>query len=174
MKEALVFVLFLGVVVGSLWFGVRWQEQKEEQSDTRPSIGTLQSASLEVSEAGASDGEAAAQEEKEGAQAETALIQPKPEEMAKLNIKAMNGGAAKGAAGKLQTFLKTAGYTQASVGNTVGDYTGVTVYYLEGFQASAEGVKQALVKEYPNAEIKPAPSDKVEQGSASVVVIVGK
>jgi hypothetical protein len=172
MKEALVSIVFLGIVGGFIWFGADWSEKKKEQADSRPSIGALSSAPAaqknEEPKAEVSASQPPEDKPEQGASAKPA------EDPAKLAVKVLNGGAAKGSAAKVQALLKQGGYAQAQAGNTVGDYAGTTVYYLEGFKESAEQVKQVLAKDYPNVQTKQASSNKSEEGGASVVVIMGK
>lgn len=177
MKEIFGSIIFLVIVSGIMFSVVWWKDTAEQKQETRPSIGTLaqntsitpstsvQETSSSEEEIRKDDGENKTQQSG-GAQPETAKD--------KLDVKVMNGGAAKGSAGKISEFLKTSGYTAVKIGNAVGDYIGVTVYYLDGNQGNAEALKQALAKDYPQVQTKTATSSKTEEGSAPVVVMVGK
>lgn len=173
MKEVLTSILFLILAGGLLWGWLHVRENRQEAVDTRPSISasplqiTVPETPKPVADALEASGAPVP------SQTETkpsAPITP----AASLDVKVMNGGGIKGSAGKVQTFLKGQGYTKTQVGNTVGDYTGVTVYFRDGKEADADAVKQLLLKDYPSAQTKVASSVKNEDGSADVVVILGK
>lgn len=173
MKEVFVALLFLLAIGGLVWAGSHWQRQQAEGSDTRPSIGVLSSEATPV-ESKEKVSQETAQTEAGETQKNTTPVETKTTvESAKLELKVMNGGAPKGTAVKVQTALKTAGYAKAETGNTKADYTGTTVYYLDGFKDAAEQVKQALAKDYPNVSTKAA-DPKKEEGIASVTVVMGK
>lgn len=172
MKEGFLAIVFIGIVVGASWFGSHWQERQDEAADTRPSIDTLKQSAV-LSSGSAQSGIPQEDASPEIVSVPTIPQSDKVEDKGKLAVTVLNGGAAKGSAVKGQTLLKEAGYTQAKNGNTVGNYVGTSVYYLDGFAANAEQIKQALSKEYPGAQIKQA-DPKKEEGSASIVVILGR
>jgi hypothetical protein len=89
------------------------------------------------------------------------------------DIKVLNGGAAKGSAGVVAEALKKAGYTKVTTGNTLGDYTGTTVYFSVGLDQEAGAVKQALLS-WPATVTKEAPQGNKETAQAPLTVIVGK
>ncbi len=170
MKEILSSIIFLILAGGLLWGWNHWQESRKNNSNTQPSINmlaqespsdTMQDQSLE------SQGQVQTDEEKKP-DTPTNVV---PKET--LNVKVLNGGAVKGSAGKVQDLLKKAGYTKTQVGNSIGDYTGVIVYYMDSFESSAKAIQQVLIKDYPSAHIQTA-SSVAETKSTSVVVILGK
>ena len=89
-------------------------------------------------------------------------------------VKVLNGGAAKGSAATGAELLTKGGYTKVTTGNTVSNYTGVTVYYAAGLEEQAGIVREALLKTYPKAEIKPALKDNKETSQGAITVILGK
>lgn len=95
-------------------------------------------------------------------------------DLASVEIKVLNGGAARGSAGTLVDILKKAGYTKAAFGNTVTDYTGTTIYYGANTQSVAEKVKELVIKTYPAVVVAPAEANNKDATAASVVVILGK
>lgn len=180
MKEIFSSILFLGIIAGLIWGGLHWKEKKDIQTDNRSSINTLSSevipvvastnpASNSSTKISSSDTDT---DKKQDDSSEKKTAQPETS-AAKLNVKVLNGGGPKGSAGKLQEFLKKQGYTQTLLGNAEGDYTGVTVFYLDGNTENANGVKKTLSSEYSNIQVKAA-APKSEEAVASVVVIIGK
>lgn len=91
-----------------------------------------------------------------------------------IEVKVMNGGAAKGSAGTLTDALKKAGYTKATFGNTTTDFTGVTVYYADGKNAEAELLKGDIVKTYPAVKTAPAVSTNKDTTLSPLVVVLGR
>lgn len=91
-----------------------------------------------------------------------------------LDIKVMNGGAAKGSAGTFGETLKKAGYTKVSVGNTNGDYAGAVIYYAADKQKEAELLQADVVKTYPKVTIAPIKVGNTDMAGATLVVILGK
>ena len=89
-------------------------------------------------------------------------------------IKVLNGGAAKGSAGTATTFLTKEGYAQVTLGNTLGNYTGTTVYFAVGMEKVAETVKMTLLKSYPKTDVKPALPSNQETTQAPITVILGQ
>ena len=175
MKEIFSSIFFLAIAGASVWGWIHWKETKQVAQDQRPSIGALATDPIAsapskpqevVTEPSAA--EDASAENKKPAEAVNDAVK------STLDVKVMNGGAARGSAVKVQDFLKKNGYTKARVGNAVGDYTGVTVYYLGSNEGNANSVKQALEKDYPNTLVKIATSSSAENGSAPVVVMLGK
>lgn len=95
-------------------------------------------------------------------------------DIALVEVKVLNGGAARGSAGTLVDILKKAGYSKAAFGNTVADYTGTKIYYGTNAQSAAEKVKELVSKTYPTVVIAPAEANNKDATAASVVVILGK
>lgn len=89
-------------------------------------------------------------------------------------IKALNGGAAKGSAGKVSEILKKDGFSKVLPGNTLNDYTGSAVYFSPGLEQEANFVKETLLKEYPKVEVKAAIKTNAETTQAPIVIIVGR
>lgn len=104
----------------------------------------------------------------------TALTAEELKKSKTTDIKVVNGGAAKGSATVVAELLKKNGYTKVSVGNTLGDYTGVVVYFAAPQEKDALALKDALLKNYPKAEVKPAIKENKETTQAILTVILGK
>lgn len=171
MKEVFSTIFFLFVVAGLLWGWNHWQATIQGAKDTRPSIGAL-----------ATESKSSVSESKDPvAEAPVSVVEEKKPVVSSnstaketLDVKVLNGGAAKGSAVKVQDLLKKSGYVKAQSGSSVGNYTGTTVYYLGSNEASATAIQQLLVKDYPSASVKMATSSSAENGSASIVVMLGK
>jgi hypothetical protein len=171
MREVLSSIIFLGVVGGILWgFGV-WQKQHTESQNTQPSIGNLPSE-LVSSPTAQTEISTPIVSLPKTETTMTSIPIKIPKDM--LDIKVLNGGAAKGSAAKVQAILKKSGYSKALASTAKGDFTGTVVYYTSNHSTDATDIQQALLKDIPKAEIKPAPSTLSEEGSASVVVMLGK
>ena len=170
MKEIFTSIFFLAIAGGLLWGWLHLQDTAKQTDDTRPSIA---SATMNVPAVTVKSEEKTVEINKKKDE-EVKPVVASTIASDKLDIKVFNGGAPKGSAAKVQTFLKTAGYTKAEAVSAAGDYTGVTVYYRDGKMADAEAVKKALLKDYPTAQIKASTSPKSEDGSADVVVMLGK
>ncbi len=93
----------------------------------------------------------------------------------KVSIKVLNGGSVKGVAGEAANILTAAGFTAVSAGNAKGDYTGATVYFMNGAtQADADAVKTALSKKYPSVLVKSPIPGNDDTAVSALTVIVGK
>lgn len=177
MKEILSSIIFLAIAGGAIWGWSHWYGTVEENKDTRPSIGAL---ATDTSVVASTSDESVNREELETKESET----PKAPEPAKtlktdparevLDVKVLNGGAAKGGAARVQEFLKKQGYAKAQTGNAVGNYTDVTIFYLGSNESNAQTIKELLLPDYAKIDVKLAISSKDESGSASVVVMMGK
>ncbi len=93
----------------------------------------------------------------------------------KIAIKVLNGGAVKGGAGVAADVLKGEGYTAVSTGNSVGDYSGVSVYFTApATQGDADAVTGILLKKYPSSVTKGTGSGNPDTKSSGLTVIIGK
>lgn len=93
----------------------------------------------------------------------------------KVTIKVLNGGAIKGSAGVVADLLKEALYTVVSIGNSTGDYTGISIYFtVPATQADADAVKEALLKKYPSVTVRPSVSGNADTSMSAVTVVIGK
>jgi hypothetical protein len=173
MKEALIAIVFIGLAVAGVRPWSDWRERRAEKDDGRPSIEAFSSSDPIAAEKPSADGASvqghSSPEPKASDPSGGPAVDP-----AALDLKVLNGGAAKGSAAKAQSVLKAAGYARAQTGNASGDYAGTTVYYLDGYRDAAEKVGQALSSGYPAVRVKQAASNKSEEGGASVVVVLGK
>ncbi len=173
MKEVLSSVFFLVVAGGLIWGWNHGRQVVSENNDERPSIGALATETIvpvtappaPETVADTSGTETVAPSEKSDT--------PNPA-AATLDIKVLNAGAAKGSAVRVQDFLKQNGYAKATASSAVGDYSGTTVYYLGSNESNATAVANLLSKDYSGVTVKIASSSKAEDGSASVVVMLGK
>lgn len=167
----LLFCLILSLIAAAGYFGFAgYRYFKQVQTENAiPSIESLPKPEMPV---------VAKEEEKESAEKTTetstgselsAAIDKKT-----LSVKVLNGGAAKGVAGTYGEKLKAAGFTQTTVGNSVGDYTGQTLYYAKGQQAGADAIKAEVIKTYPKLVIKEAPTGDKDAALATYVLILGR
>ena len=91
-----------------------------------------------------------------------------------IELKVLNGGAAKGVAGAYVEKLKKEGFTKTVVGNSFGNYTGATLYYAKGQEANLAAVKESVTKDYPSLSEKPAIAGDKDTTAAPLVLILGR
>lgn len=166
-----VFCILLLVLAGTFgYFGYRlWQSSQTERMT--PSIQELgEVAVLPSPETPASEPASATPPASPASSTPESTLPDK----ATLEVKVMNGGGIKGSAGTLTDLLKKAGYTKATFGNTVADYTGQTIYYGADSLKSAEVLKEEVVKTYPKVTLAPAKAGDKDMTAATLVVILGK
>lgn len=163
-------LLFVIVSVSGIGWVIYSQWKSERLADSQPSISALrepasgeQAVPAEIDSALASESETATPETADA----TAAAQ-------KLTISVLNGGGAKGSAGTLADVLKKEGYTKVSPGNTIKDYTGVTVYYTANLEKEAASIKGSVAKQYPQATLSAADAKNKETSVSQITVIIGK
>lgn len=170
-------VLFAGMLMFVLASvsGIGWvvysQWKIERVADNQPSIGALpalpaadeEQVSPPETASTPAEGSGAATPDNAGAAAAK-----------KLTISVLNGGGAKGSAGILADTLKKEGYTGVSPGNTIKDYSGVTVYYAANLEKEAESVKGSVIKKYPQVTLSAADAKNKETSASQITVIIGK
>jgi hypothetical protein len=87
-----------------------------------------------------------------------------------LTVSVLNGSGTPGAAGKVASAFKTAGFTNVTTGNaTAFTYTGITVYVKNNDNLSA--IKQAISTAEPNAQVTTGVKASIP---TDVQVIIGK
>lgn len=91
-----------------------------------------------------------------------------------LEVKVLNGGAAKGVAGTYAEKLKKEGFEKTAVGNTFGSYAGAALYYAKGQELGMEILKEVLLKDYPKALIKEAEAGNKDTTAAPLTIILGR
>lgn len=167
----LLFCLALSLIAATGYFGFAgYRYFKQVQAEKAiPSIDALPKA--EVAETAPETAPAATEdtEAKSETSAETAAIDKKT-----LVLKVLNGGAAKGVAGTYGEKLKAAGFTQTTVGNSIGDYAGQTLYHTKGQEAGADVIKTEVIKTYPKLVVKEAPAGNKDAAAAAYVLILGR
>lgn len=160
-------LLFVIVSVGGVGWVVYSQWKSERMAESQPSISALSASDEETppatEEATAPVAEATASE------SDNITIAAQ-----NLTISVLNGGGAKGSAGAVAEFLKTAGYSKTQAGNTIKDYTGVTVYYSANLEKEAEIIKQNVAKKYPQVTLSPADTKNNETSASQITIIIGK
>lgn len=164
-----IIVVILVLILAAGWGGYKGFRVNQEQA-ALPSIGSL---AIEEQKTEATE----PVKSTEGEKKEQATTNSETELRTKAKnteIKALNGGAAKGSAGVVAEILKKDGFTKVVPGNTLKDYTGTVVYYAAGLEKEAGFVKEALIKSYPKAEVKAAIASNTETTQAPIVVIVGR
>lgn len=164
----LIFVVASVGVVGWMAY-VKWHDERVAKS--QPSITVL--PEQPDGEKNITSGESAPEAENTSA-AQTSGADDNAAAAKKLNISVLNGGGAKGSAGTLSDFLKKEGYSKASAGNTINNYTGTVVYYAAGLEKEAAIIKESVVKKYPQAKILPANTNNKETSISQVTIILGK
>lgn len=161
-------LLFVIASIGGIGWVVYSKWQSERAAESRPSISALPERS---------DEQAAASPQTGAEQAADTKEQPASgslETAKKLEISVLNGGGAKGSAGVLADFLKSEGYLKTDAGNTLKDYSGVTVYHAAALEKEAEAIKASVIKKYPQAKILPADATNKETSVSQVTIILGK
>lgn len=168
----LLFCLILSLIAAAGYFGFAgYRYFKQVQTENAiPSIESLPKPETSM---------VAKEEEKKESTEKTAETSTGSESSAAidkktLSVKVLNGGATKGVAGTYGEKLKAAGFTQTTVGNSVGDYTGQTLYYAKGQQAGADAIKAEVIKTYPKLVIKEAPTGDKDAALATYVLILGR
>ncbi len=91
-----------------------------------------------------------------------------------LEVKVLNGGAAKGVAGTYAEKLKKEGFVKTTVGNTFGSYTGAVIYYAQGQEAGLAALKEVVLKDYPKLTAKEAESGNKDTTAAALTLILGR
>lgn len=91
-----------------------------------------------------------------------------------LEVKVLNGGAAKGVAGTYAEKLKKEGFVKTAVGNTFGSYTGAVIYYAQGQEAGLAALKEVVLKDYPKLTAKEAESGNKDTTAAALTLILGR
>lgn len=173
-----VLLLLLLVLIGTFgYFGFRlWKSAQVERSipsiqelGEKPGMGTSEPQAETPSSPESTSTSTVQTESPKVVDAGSASL-----DLASVEIKVLNGGAARGSAGTLVDILKKTGYTKAAFGNTTADYTGTTIYYGANTQSVAEKVKELVIKTYPAVVVAPAEANNKDATVASVVVILGK
>ncbi len=160
--------LALSLIAAAGYFGFSGYRYFKAMNDEQaaPSI-----AVLPVVEKKETPVEAAAEEKKE---TET----PTPETLAAdkktLEVKVLNGGAAKGVAGAYAEKLKKEGFTKTAVGNTFGSYTGAALYYAKGQESGLAALKETVIKDYPKLITKEAEAGNKDTTAAPLTLILGQ
>lgn len=95
------------------------------------------------------------------------------QDIKKLKISVLNGGAPVGAAGKISKLIAGSGYSEPTARNAASDqHSGQAVYYSDDIQAEAAKIRDMLKSQYPDILLKVAVS--AEEKSADIVVMLGK
>lgn len=94
------------------------------------------------------------------------------QDIKKLKIVVLNGGAPAGVAGKIAMLIAGKGYSEPTAKNAASDqHSGQAVYYSGSSQAEAAKVRDILKVQYPDILLKAAVS--AEEKSADIVVMLG-
>lgn len=163
-------LIFVAASVSGIGWIVYSQWKIERVADSQPSISTLPEPSA-VDEGASPEIESATIAEPETASPDTASMTASAQ---KLMISVFNGGGAKGSAGILVELLKKEGYLKTQPGNTIKNYTGVTVYYAANLEKEAESIKGSVAKKYPQAVISPADTKNKETSVSPITIIIGR
>lgn len=94
--------------------------------------------------------------------------------LASVEVKVLNGGAARGSASTLVERLKQAGYAKATFGNAAAEHTGTVIYYTATAEAIAKVLQETVAKTYPKVTLSPAQAGDKDATVAAVVVVLGK
>lgn len=171
---AVLFACMLIFVVASI-AGVGWvaytKWRSERIAKSQPSIAILsEQASNEEKTVSSVDEVQAA----DAAPAQGLSVNDSVTAAKKLEISVLNGGGIKGSAGTLASFLKTEGYSKTIIGNTMNNYTGVTIYYVAQLEKETAAIKESVIKKYPQAKVLPTDVKNKETAVSQVTIILGK
>ncbi|MEI8096879.1 MAG: LytR C-terminal domain-containing protein [Candidatus Moraniibacteriota bacterium] len=173
---ALLFTSMLLFVIASIvsiiWIGYsQWKDGRV--ADAKPSITVLSEKSDDVEKS--TDVDTAKTTENESAkQVEEKTSASESISAKRMAIVVLNGGAAKGSAGIIATFLKGEGYVSVTAGNTLKDYENTVVYYASGLEKEANSIKTSLIKKFPKVTILPADVKNKETSASQITVILGR
>lgn len=163
-------LLFVFVSISGIGWVVYSQWRLERVAENQPSIATLpEPASGEQPAAPETESAPAPESKAESSDSADATASAQ-----KLTMSVLNGGGAKGSAGVLAELLKKDGYLKAQPGNTLKDYTGVTVYYATDMSKEAEVIKASVAKKYPQVTSAPADTKNKETSVSQITIIIGK
>lgn len=164
-------VLFVVASLAGAGYGAFRLWQKQESVSSAPSIsglGDMELPALPETDTSVQEGDVP-EEPAEKTDASEGLAKAQATE-----IGVMNGGGAKGVAGQAAETLKAAGFAKVTVGNTIGNFAGTTLYHAAGLEKEAASVREKLIAKYPNITLKPADAANKETSAKPLVVIFGK
>ncbi|MGK2848486.1 MAG: LytR C-terminal domain-containing protein [Minisyncoccota bacterium] len=165
-----IMIVFVLISIGGIGWVTYEQWQGTKRAEEQPSISEL---SQQVVPKETPSTEEVPKEEVNGI--ESSMSDPSAIEATKKIITSvLNGGGAKGSAGVLADTLKKDGYLHVTTGNTVQNYTGVTIYYASGQDKEAEILKKSVATKYPQVTLSTADPKNQETSLASLTVIIGK
>ncbi|MEI8103866.1 MAG: LytR C-terminal domain-containing protein [Candidatus Moraniibacteriota bacterium] len=176
MKEIFGVVLVCVVVLVGVWYGPGWWRSHRDTQLATPSITVLKNT-VQTPTASA---EGSGTQGQSSVTPTTSSTQPSSTtaktnvDTSKVVVKVLNGGATPGSGGKVAKVLLAAGFTLVKASDAKGNYTGTTIYYLDGHQDEAAVVKAGLGADGSSAKLTIEVDTKKETGSAPVVVILGK
>ncbi|MGH9301184.1 MAG: LytR C-terminal domain-containing protein [Acidimicrobiales bacterium] len=101
----------------------------------------------------------------------TTVPQARPPSQVKLLV--ANGTNTAGAAGRVSTSLKSAGYNTLAPANSSAPATSSVVYYITGFHAEAASLAATLGLGNSAVVAMPAPPPVASLGAADLLVVVG-
>lgn len=163
--------LFVIILLAAVGFGAYRLWEKQAVQSEAPSIAKLGEMEL------ADTPEASPAADEQALKEDTEKTSVTPEVLTKAQateVSILNGGGARGIAGQASEVLKAAGFTKLSVGSTVGDFTGTTVYYGAGLEKEAQAVQEKLSTKYSSVTLKPAETANKETSTKPLTVIFGK
>jgi LytR cell envelope-related transcriptional attenuator len=159
------FVLSLVAATGYFGFtGYRYFKSIQSEKEI-PSIAALPAREVEAE---------VVENTKETPQEEVSPVKGSEIDKKALEVKVLNGGAAKGVAGSYAEKLKKEGFEKTAIGNTFGSYTGAALYYAKGQESGMEVLKGVLLKDYPALLVKEAESGNKDTTAAPLTVILGR
>lgn len=163
-------LLVFAVIGGGIALGLRYREQARETADMRPSIANFAPVNLPENVSHDSTDDAA----KNDAPTKEDVVPAKPDAPASVVVKVLNGGAVRGSAGKMVSYLKQNGYAKAETGNANGANKGVVIYFSVDMADEAKVLQLLLLKQYQGVEAKPVAEAKIpEAKTAPMVVVLG-
>jgi len=167
------FMIFLVVVIiGAVSWGVYRGIEFNQKQTALPSISTLSQEAAPKEEVAPPEADVVVENHMTTDSSASQEADLKKAQV--LVMKVLNGGASKGSAGTLVEFLKKNAFTQVTVGNTLTDYVGTTIYYAPSLEKEAGLARDVMLKTYPKTEIKPAIKSNLETSQAPLTIIVGK
>lgn len=159
------------LVIGSASYGICFYLKNKNSSDV-PEKKSLLTTENNESEAGLQVKTEENKQEEQSGNTEEKKVEEK-KDPATVKTLVLNGGAAGGSAGKIKQKLIDLGYKKTEADNAESSsHSGQIAYYLEGFEANAQEIVEALKSQYPEITTKKAES--VEEKRAEIVIMLGQ
>lgn len=165
------FIVICILLGGAGWIAYsKWVLPSKEERPSIESLGTLVPSTEEQAPEAPSSGQLSFESGSQDPRPVTPVSSPGA--LSEKTLRVLNGGGTKGSAGKLAESLRVAGLKKVEIGNSVGDYTGTTIYFRPTAEAAAQELSVLVGKTFPKVTILPAGQGPDIQ--SDLTVIIGK